>query len=222
MRLLLPILCLALACGPATPPAGESETGETRTAFGAASGVTRAGGQGAQPRVIPLQALSGDVEILFGDPDTPGEAFVMRIRELPGTKIPLHTHPVDEHLTVVQGTFYFAVGETWESEALKEMRSGAYAFVPKGTTMFGYAPEGAIVQVHGVGPFHIHWRDGLKLLDDAGESGPFRFRKGEHVRTPRGRGTIRQGYASGTLVQYEIEGEGGNLFMADEVEVARW
>ena len=43
----------------------------------------------------------------------------MRIRELPGTRIPLHSHPVDEHITVVQGTWYFAVGDTWDPARLQ-------------------------------------------------------------------------------------------------------
>ena len=84
----------------------------------------------------------------------------MRIRELPGGIIPPHKHPVDENITVLQGTLYFAVGEKFDRGAMKELKAGSYAFIPKGSTMFGWTPEAAIVQVHGVGPFHIHWRAG--------------------------------------------------------------
>jgi hypothetical protein len=42
-----------------------------------------------QHRIVPLRPLTG-------------EPFVMRIRELPGTIIPPHKHPVDEHITVIQ------------------------------------------------------------------------------------------------------------------------
>jgi hypothetical protein len=164
--------------------------------------------------------MAGDVEILYGDPEKPGP-FVMRIRELPGTMIPLHSHPVDEHITVVQGTWYFAVGETWDRAALKELKTGTYAFAPQGSTMYGYSPEGAVVQVHGVGPFHIHWRDGIKTLDDADGSAAFQFRKGQRVQAPRGRGSIRQGYASGAVIQYEVEAQDGSLFMAQEKELRR-
>lgn len=37
----------------------------------------------------------------------------------------------------------------------------------------------------------------------------------------RGRGRIRHGYASGALVQYEIEAADGSRFMATEGEVRR-
>jgi hypothetical protein len=178
-----------------------------------------------QHRIIPLRALTQDFEVIHGDPDVPGEPFVMRIRELPGTIIPPHKHPVDEHITVVQGTLYFAVGETFDRAALQKIEAGGYVFIPKGSTMFGYIPDGAIVQVHGIGPFHIHWRAGsewrdkYQTLDDPGSSSVFKFRKRDRVTTSRGRGRIRQGYFSGEVLQYEIEREDGALFMANEDEL---
>src|SRR5688500_15362752 len=83
--------------------AGAGDTGETRSALGAASGVTgdTAAGDARRFRVVPLGPRRGDVEILYGHPDSAGP-FVMRIRELAGTVVPPHSHPVDEHITVVQ------------------------------------------------------------------------------------------------------------------------
>jgi quercetin dioxygenase-like cupin family protein len=165
--------------------------------------------------------MEADVELLFGHPDSAGRSFVMRIRELPGTIVPPHQHPVDEHITVVSGTWFFGVGERFDSTALRELKAGAYAFAPAGTTMFGYSADGAVVQVHGVGPFHIRWRDGARLLDEPGGEVAFRFRKGDEVDSPRGPGRIRQGYASGTLVQYEIATVDGVLFMVREDQLRR-
>ena len=176
-------------------------------------------------RIVPIHPMSEDVEVLYGDPEKPGEPFVMRIRELPGGIIPPHKHPVDEHITVVQGTLYFAVGEKFDRNAMKELKAGSYAFIPKGSTMFGWTPEAAIVQVHGVGPFHIHWRAGtgwrdrLKTLDDPDAASVFKFKKGDMVVTRRGRGRIRQGYDSGEMIGYEINGEDGSLFAAEEGEL---
>lgn len=180
-----------------------------------------------QHRIVPIRAMTQDVEVLHGNPEMAGKPFVMRIRELPGGVIPPHRHPVDEHITVVQGTLYFGVGDKFDRAAMMEMGPGSYAFIPKGTTMFGYTPEAAIVQVHGVGPFHIHWRDGtawndrLKTLDDADAGTGFKFKKGEQVIAKRGIGRIRQGYDSGEIIGYEIEGADGTLFMAEEGELER-
>jgi len=177
--------------------------------------------------MIPIKPMSQDVEVLYGDPTAAGEPFVIRIRELPGGIIPPHRHSTDEHITVVQGTLYFGVGEKFDRATMKELKVGSYVFIPKGSTMFGYTPEAAIVQVHGVGPFHIHWRAGtqwrdkLKTLDDSDSSTVFKFKKGERVVAPLGKGRIRQGYDSGEMIGYEIDGDGGSLFAAEERELSR-
>jgi quercetin dioxygenase-like cupin family protein len=187
-------------------------------AMAAASGVTRAdGGKGLlEHRIVPLKPMTGDVELLYGDPEVAGQPFVMRIRELPGAKVPPHSHPVDEHITVVQGTWYFALGSEFKREALQELKAGSYAFAPKGSTMFAFSPEGAVVQVHGVGPFQIHWKGGSHTLDDADAKTFFRLTKGTRVSSERGAARIVMGYASGDIVQYELEGADGVRFMADE------
>ena len=195
---LLPILMLAL--GVAAWAADASEPGK--------------------PFYAPIRPVRGDFEVIYGDPEKVGEPFVIRIRELPGTIIPPHTHPVDEHITVVQGTFFFAVSETFDLKLLQELKTGSYAFAPKGSTMFGAAPEAAIVQVHGIGPFHINWRHGIATLDDTDAASKFRFAKGQRVSTPRGPGLVQQGYRSGAIIQYEVLGQSGELFMANEAETS--
>jgi quercetin dioxygenase-like cupin family protein len=201
------LTCLIIFC---TAIAGSAQSKETR-----------------QYRIIPVKAMSEDVEVLYGDPEKVGEPFVIRIRELAGGIIPPHRHPVDENITVVKGTLYFGVGDKFDRAAMKEMKVGSYAFIPKGSTMFGYTPDAAIVQVHGVGPFHIHWRagntwwDNLKTLDDADAGNFFKFRKGERVVAKRGTGRIRQGYDSGEFIGYEVQRADGRLFMALENELRR-
>ena len=221
--ILLPLAALVASLAACNGGAlrADSRQGELHPPMDAASGVVCAdGGKGPREhRVIPLRPMSGDVEILYGDPEAIGEPFVMRIRELPGTVVPPHSHPVDEHITVVQGAWYFGLGEEFNPQALAELTPGTYAFAPKGSWMFGYSPEGAIVQVHGIGPFQINWHGGLKTLDDPNAKVTFRFGRGERVVSGRGTGRIVEGYASGKLIQYEIEGSKGERFMAHEHEL---
>ena len=193
----------------------------------AAAGAIPTNAQHAEShRIIPIREMAQDVEVLFGDPEKVGEPFVIRIRELPGGLIPPHRHPVDEHITVVQGTLYFAVGDKFDRAVMKEMKTGSYAFIPKGSIMFGYTPDAAIVQVHGVGPFQIHWRagnqwqEGLKTLDSPDAGQVFKFKRGDRVTTSRGSGRIRQGYDSGEVIGYEIDGDTGTLFIAEECEIS--
>lgn len=222
MRTAWPMLALLIHPGCAQVVTDSAHpAGEVRPPMAAATGVARAdSGKGLRDaRVIPLRAMSGDVEILYGDPEAAGEPFVMRIRELPGTIVPPHSHPVDENITVVQGTWYFGNGERYDTAALRELKTGAYAFAPKGTWMFGYAPAAVIVQVHGIGPFHIRWHGGLKTLDDPDAKSTSKFSRGERVIAPRGGGRIVEGYASGAIVQYEIEPADGERFMVSQDEI---
>src|SRR5262249_52425503 len=129
-RLLIPaVFAAAIACS--------GSSSKEHAAMAAASGSTRADSGLAPPaaRIIPLGPFPGDVQLLLGDPDSAG-AFVMRINELPGTIVPPHSHPVDEHVTVVQGTWWFAFGDRFDSTALRAVPTGGYVFAPAGTTMF--------------------------------------------------------------------------------------
>ena len=217
--LLVACLLTASACASA-PERAEEAAAVTAFASPVTGAVARSAGDPGRPQLHAFRGMTTDSEVIHGDPDAPGQPFVIRIRELAGGIVPPHTHPVDEHITVLEGTWWFGTGERFDRAKLTPLPAGSYAFAPKGTTMFAWAPEAAVVQVHGVGPFHIHWRGGMRTLDDPGAETAFRFRKGETVRSPRGAGRIRQGYASGELIQYEIEGD-GRLFVAQEAELRR-
>lgn len=216
-------MAAALGCsrqenGPrATSPDSENRGG--LTAAGAVAGAEAAATR--TPRFVPLPAtMSADVELLSGHPDSTGP-FAMRIHELAGTVIPAHRHPVDEHLTVLRGTIRFGTGERFDSTALRTLAPGSYAFLPAGTTMFAIIDEEAIVQVHGIGPFHIHWLDGLAVLSQPADSAHFRFRAGDAVEGRGGRGRISDGYASGALVQYVVVRADSSRYMATEADLRK-
>ena len=109
--------------------------------LGAAAAASGQATETRQHRIIPIRAMSEDVEVLYGDPEAVGQPFVMRIRELEGGVIPPHKHPVDEHITVLQGTLFFGVGEKFDRAAMKEVKAGGYVFIPAGSTLIGYTPD---------------------------------------------------------------------------------
>jgi hypothetical protein len=57
--------------------------------------------------------------------------------------------------------------------------------------------------------------------DRADASKTFTFKRGDRVATPRGLGAVRNGYASGKVIQYEIAGDDGAVFMANQDEMQR-
>ena len=100
--------------------------------------------------------------VLEGDPAKDG-FFTMRIRVPDGYKIPPHTHPKVEHVTVISGTFNFGMGEKFDQAAAKEMPVGTFGFWPAGMKHFAWARGETIVQLHGIGPWSI---DYLNPADD--------------------------------------------------------
>lgn len=203
-------------------PLPSSVAGAIRSGLAAAGTVADTEGAASRTaRFVPLAGRAdADVELLSGHPDSADKPFVMRIREHAGTVIPAHRHPVDEHLTVLRGSIRFGTGERFDSTALRTLGPGSYAFLPAGTTMFAIVDDEAVVQVHGTGPFHIHWLDGLSVLDATVPQPPFRFRLGDPVVGKRGAGRIREGYASGALVQYVVQRADSTRYMAQQADLS--
>jgi hypothetical protein len=94
--------------------------------------------------------------VLEGDPAKPG-AFTMRAKLPDGYKIQPHWHPVDEHVTVVQGTFHVGLGEKFDPSAGKPMPAGSFALMKQGVRHFAWAKGETIVQLHGTGPWGINY-----------------------------------------------------------------
>jgi hypothetical protein len=65
----------------------------------------------------------------------------------------------------------------------------------------------------------LEWLDNHRTLDDTDSRSRFKFGKGEQVIAKRGKGRIRQGYDTGEVRLYEVEGENGVLFMASEEDL---
>jgi quercetin dioxygenase-like cupin family protein len=176
-----------------------------------------------EPVFAPIHPLTGTDENVYGNPQEAGKPFVLRIRELPGAIAAPHTHTFDENITVLQGTWYFGIGDHFDSSKLHELAAGSFVFIPSGTPMFGYAPEAVIVQVHGTGPYTQKFCHALLALDPIADDktiavspSSFRFHKDDFVQTPHGSAHIRQGYATGNVIEYEVVGADGNVFMAQE------
>ncbi len=89
---------------------------------------------------------------LYGDMTTEGETFVFRLEVQPGFEIRPHTHPINEHLTVLSGRFFVELGETMDKEDATAYGPGSYIVIAAGVPAFMWAEEEAIIQVHGVGP----------------------------------------------------------------------
>src|SRR5690348_8300886 len=63
------------------------------------------------------------IAVLEGDPSKEGP-FVFRVKVPDGYRIPPHTHPKTERVTVISGIFNIGMGETLDPKATKPMPAG--------------------------------------------------------------------------------------------------
>jgi quercetin dioxygenase-like cupin family protein len=102
----------------------------------------------AGPPALPLGA---QVSVLLGNPGNEG-LYVIRLKFPAGYKIPPHTHPNDEHVTVISGAFHFGLGAQFDEANGMLLKPGGFAHAGKGMQHYAWASEDTVVQVHGQGP----------------------------------------------------------------------
>jgi quercetin dioxygenase-like cupin family protein len=106
---------------------------------------------GAAPPVLPPGA---EAAVLFGDPSKEG-LFALRVKFPAGYAIPPHTHPVDEVVTVVSGTFKLGMGETADQSATTELPAGSFFALPPKMAHFAFTDEETVVQITTNGPWGL-------------------------------------------------------------------
>jgi quercetin dioxygenase-like cupin family protein len=99
----------------------------------------------------PFLPPGAQVAILSGDPSKEGP-YVLRAKQPAGYKIPAHTHPKDENLTVISGSINVGMGPKLDETKGEKFTAGAYVLVPKDMEHYLWSTEETIIQVHGIGP----------------------------------------------------------------------
>jgi mannose-6-phosphate isomerase-like protein (cupin superfamily) len=136
------LLMPALSSGQGATPAGKKP---------AAGHVVVTPDQLAWKPLIPGVELA----VVSGDPDRKGGLYVIRIRAKGEVVVPPHWHVTDEHVTVLEGSFWMAQGERFDASKLHELKVGAHSMVPAGVRHFGRHGAGNVIEVFGVAPFVV-------------------------------------------------------------------
>jgi anti-sigma factor ChrR (cupin superfamily) len=102
------------------------------------------------------------IAILEGDPAKPGP-FVFRVKVPDGYKVPPHTHPKPERVTIISGSFHLGMGEKLDPKHAAELPAGTYGTWPAGMKHFVWVEGETVVQFHGDGPWQIEY---LNAADD--------------------------------------------------------
>jgi quercetin dioxygenase-like cupin family protein len=104
----------------------------------------------------PSLPPGASVAVLYGDPAKDG-LFAMRLKFPKGYRIPPHTHPKPEIITVISGTF--RLGLAGGHHAAKAFAAGSFLSMEPGTAHFAGADEETVVQLNSIGPWGVTYLD---------------------------------------------------------------
>lgn len=110
----------------------------------------------------PSLPKGAKIAVLEGDPGKEGP-FVFRVKVPEGYRIPPHTHPKMERVTVISGQFNIGMGKTFDPQALLPMPAGTYGYWEPEMAHFVQIKGETVVQFHGSGPWSIKY---LNPADD--------------------------------------------------------
>ena len=105
----------------------------------------------AGPASLPAGA---QMAVLEGDPTKEGP-FTMRLKLPDGYRVPPHSHPKMERITVMAGTFNLGMGDIFDPNATQALPAGTHGFWPPQMKHFAWTKGETILQLHGIGPWQI-------------------------------------------------------------------
>jgi hypothetical protein len=94
--------------------------------------------------------------VVSGDPSRAGP-FVIQLRMPPAYVVPPHSHPSDEHMTVLDGALSIGMGSVMDGGRLKVLGRFKSAIAPANMSHYASTTQGATIQISGQGPFQIRY-----------------------------------------------------------------
>lgn len=108
---------------------------------------------GPAPDAFPAGA---QLCVLHGDPGVEGKMFSVRLKASQHYVFAPHSHPHDEHVTVISGRLELGNGATLDHERTRILEPGGYAFLPREHFHYAWAlRDDTVLQVEAIGPFGI-------------------------------------------------------------------
>lgn len=104
----------------------------------------------------PVLAPGAKFAVLYGDPSKPA-LFIIRLKLPNGYKIAPHTHPTDENVTVLSGSFVMGMGDKVDAAKAKPYGAGSFLVTPAKNSHYASAKGETIVEVSAMGPFAINY-----------------------------------------------------------------
>ena len=104
----------------------------------------------------PMLPPGAKIAVLSGNP-MGNSSYTVRLKFPANYKIPAHSHPTDENVTVVSGSLYIGMGDKLNEKGGKHLGVGGYALMPANMNHFAYTKKETIILLHGQGPVEFKY-----------------------------------------------------------------
>ena len=108
---------------------------------------------GDAPPVLPK---GPKVAVLYGDPEKDG-LFIIRARLPANYRIPPHSHPTDEIVTVLSGSLMVGMGDKLDPTKVKGFPPGSVVVAPAKTNHFVLTKQPTVIQLSAMGPLAFNY-----------------------------------------------------------------
>jgi quercetin dioxygenase-like cupin family protein len=99
----------------------------------------------------PMLPAGAKIAVLSGNPGGDG-LYTVRLKFPAHYAIPAHSHPKDEHVTILQGTLFMGMGNKLDQGSGKALSVGSFAITPTGVNHYAYTDNEVVILLHGMGP----------------------------------------------------------------------
>lgn len=105
----------------------------------------------------PGLPAGAQMAVISGNPGEPGP-FTAHLRFPDDYRVPPHTHPAAETVTVVSGLLHMGEGRTFDmSGELTELRPGQSQEIRGNVPHFAHAAGETVIEVRSTGPFELNY-----------------------------------------------------------------
>jgi quercetin dioxygenase-like cupin family protein len=108
---------------------------------------------GDPPPFVPKGAK---LAVLYGDPNKEG-LFVIRVKLPANYRIAPHSHPTDEVVTVLSGTFLVGMGDKLAPASAKPFPAGSLIVAPAKANHFVLTKQPTVIEISSMGPLAINY-----------------------------------------------------------------
>ena len=108
---------------------------------------------GPAPPMLPPGA---EIAVLSGNP-MGNSLYTIRLKFPAGYAIPAHSHPTDEHVSVVSGTLFMGMGDKLNKATGHALGVGGFAKMPANANHYAFTKETTTILLYGQGPVEFKY-----------------------------------------------------------------